>query len=254
MELIENNEKNNSISGKIRGFDRMLNFILTLTIVPLLAVVGIGFKTTNITLMAVGCALLALPIIANYYREKLTENLIVRYAVERAAESLKILNRSYLDGEVSLDEYLEKLKGVIIPDLEEAAPNHLAVARVLSRNDYSSALLEAAQNVAGNEDVKKYFVLEEALTKDIIKISPTTYYDETNKYLSAQRRALDVEPHFNKLLTAQRKKFVADNKSLINQMNYNLRELYKIKEGRNEQAYKKNFEEMMSSSWIPGNK
>lgn len=114
--------------------------------------------------------------------------------------------------------------------------------------ELDNTLLTLVRKLTEYPEVQAYFLTHEAATDKVKKIAPNIFKRETAVYLDKMHMILYPEGSndLNEYLSRVYKMYVASHEDEVQQLQYNMIELYKIKKARRDIELKHNFDEWMN--------
>ena len=149
----------------------------------------------------------------------------------------------------SLDEACDLLENMLL------ARNGKDYIFVRNSDIYKEALSEYARALLQYDDVRRYIITQEAVDGSIVSIDPEEYDNGLRLYLIEMQNTLRYGPGrasiiWDDVIFHELGDYADKNRDLVNQMRYNLKQMFAITKERKEEKYKRNFEELMSDSWL----
>lgn len=149
----------------------------------------------------------------------------------------------------SLDEACNLLENMLL------SRNGKDYIFVRNSDIYKEALSEYARALLQYDDVRRYIITQKAVDGSIIKIDPEEYDNGIRLYLVQMQDMLRYGPNkaskiWDDVIFHELGDYADKNRDLVNQMRYNLKQMFAITKERKEEKYKRNFEELMADSWL----
>jgi len=149
----------------------------------------------------------------------------------------------------SLDEACDLLENMLL------ARNGKDYIFVRNSDIYKEALSEYARALLQYDDVRRYIITQKAVDGSIIKIDPEEYDNGIRIYLVKMQDMLRYGPNraskiWDDVIFHELGDYADKNRDLVDQMRYNLKQMFVITKERKEEKNKRNFEELMADSWL----
>lgn len=236
-------------SDRIKLYDKLFPLGLFALSIPFIIFIVIGMVKGDLLFMAIGAVLSGIPILTDFFKGPIRSKFLVEPMLNDSIHRMEVLTDDIDPRSFYLKDVLEAVKNSHLGDALT-----LVRERDLAYSGYALASRKLVEKLVEYPQIQKYFMLEVALNDEVINISPSTYALETKPYLQNMQQLVQGDINdivYKDSLYRVKEAYLNERKEFVGQMNYNLKELYKIASARKTQEYQRRFEEMMGDGWLP---
>lgn len=237
----------------LKRFDIALNGASALSLTALITVFGYGFIKGNISNMAVGSIAFAIVFLIRGLMEPVKQMTIIGPHIDRISMQIKEAAAQVCPENYSLTEACNLLENML---QAEDGKDYICVQNSAI---YREALSEYAKALIQYDEVKRFIITQQAVDGSIVSIDPEEYDNGLRLYLIEMQKTLRYGPGrvsiiWDDVIFHELNDFTEKNREMVNQMRYNLKQMYAVTKERKEEKYKRNFEELMADSWLSAKK
>ena len=235
-------------SDRIKLYDTLFPIGLFILSVPFAVFIVIGALRADILFMGIGAVLSGIPILMDFFKVPIRSKFLVEPMINNSIHKMRLLMEDISPKNYDLNDAVSAIRGTHLGD-----DIRYVREKDLEFSEYREVSYELVKKLIEYPHIQKLFILEAAITEDVIEISPMTYMNETRPYLLDMETMLQGsfdDYVYKDSLYKVKKEYVEGKKELVGQLNYNVQELYKIARARKFEEYGRKFEEVMGDSWV----